>query len=220
MIESTPAAKATEISATIRRSAPAPDRAGVRAQGRAAGACSTPLRPPPCVPGSSARRAGRSPAPHRGARERQDPGKPVEALSRRRGEHGGPELRDELVLDLLLGRALRDALPDQALDPARGGCVGLVERGLARRTDELALQVGRARTGGGDRGQNKSRHDCQQEPHAPRTSCTQSWNRSLLPSRWTPACSRSHTSLPERATKNVSGTPVKPYLVVVLPGPS
>src|ERR671925_1442067 len=44
------------------------------------------------------------------AGKRQEPGEPVEAFARRRREHRRPELRDQLVLDLLLRGAGLDLL--------------------------------------------------------------------------------------------------------------
>src|SRR5215216_2571527 len=218
MIDSTPAANATGISAIEPGELPVEPALELRIEGWAAVGvrhCLVAARPAPAPDEHRDHRRGGQEADRR-----QEPDDPVEALLRRRRQHRRPELRDQLVLDLLLRCALRDALPDQALDPAGGRCVRLVKRRLAGRTDQLALQVGRVRTGCGSGHQDESRGERQHEPHAPSTSSTQSSNRSLLPSRWTPASTRSHTSLPERATKNVSGTPVNPYWVVVFPGPS
>ena len=64
---------------------------------------------------------------------------------RRLREHAWPELVDELGLDLRLGRARRDPLADDLLHPSRDRRVGLVERRLAGRADELRLEVGGTR---------------------------------------------------------------------------
>ena len=73
------------------------------------------------------------------AAERQQPGEQVEALLRRLGEHAGPELIDELGLDLAprsspaAMRSRMNAFIRRAI-----GRVGLVERRLAGRADDLA----------------------------------------------------------------------------------
>ena len=77
--------------------------------------------------------------------ERQQPGDEVESLARRHGEDGGPELVDELRLDLALRVAGRDPGADVRLHPQRDRRVGGVERRLADRADELGLELGGCR---------------------------------------------------------------------------
>src|SRR4051812_9215178 len=91
-------------------------------------------------------------ADRRGARddpgERQQPREQPEAVLRRRREHAGAELRDELVLDL----ALRVAGGDPAADVdahARGDRrVGHVEREVAGGEQDLAPEVPQRRGAG------------------------------------------------------------------------
>lgn len=144
------------------------------------------------------------------ADDRQQPREPVEALAWRRRQNLVAELGDELVPDLRLGGAGGDPPRQVGLDLPRGGRVGLVERGLASRADELALEIGERRAGRCRPGQSKGDDGYRQESQAASTSWTQASKRSRFSSRWTPAWSRSHTSFPLRPTKNVSGTPVTP----------
>src|SRR5215207_5068904 len=76
-------------------------------------------------------------------RQRQDPGEPMEPLTRWRRQHRRSEVRDELVLDLLLGGTVLDPPRHVGLDLPRHRRVRLVERGLAGGADQLVLETGR-----------------------------------------------------------------------------
>src|SRR5215210_2981995 len=153
-------------------------------------------RPPVRGRGYGGGRSRAAPAPdqrrnHGGAdkepRERQEPREPVEPLPRRRREDGRPELVDELCLDLLLRRAGLDTPLDVRLDLPGDRGVGLVESGFARRTDQLALEVGERRARGRGRSREGQReHGDGEGSHAVRISCTHASNRSRFRSRWTP----------------------------------
>src|SRR4051812_11263784 len=78
-------------------------------------------------------------------RERKEPGEEVEAALRRLGEHGRPELIDELCLDLRRAVAGCDPRANVGLHPRRDGRARLVERRLARGADDLGFEVRLAR---------------------------------------------------------------------------
>src|SRR5437588_12880044 len=72
------------------------------------------------------------------AGDRQPPREQVEALPRRRREDRLAELRDELLLDLAVGRALCAPPRDVRLEALRDRRVRLVERRVAGRAHDLA----------------------------------------------------------------------------------
>ena len=87
------------------------------------------------------------PEPERG--EREEPGEQIEAALRRLGEHGRAELVDELRLDLRRAVTGRDPRANERLHPGGDRRARLVEGRLARRADDLGLEVGLARRVGG-----------------------------------------------------------------------
>src|SRR5215208_5247297 len=221
MIETRPAANATGSCSSIEARellVDAPIELGVeRRDGRRLRHCVTNIARPGPAP-----RAERKPC--RGdadAAQRKRPREQVEAVLARHAEDARAELVDELLLDLRLRRALRDAAPDLGLHLACDWCVRLVERGVAGRADELALELalrrvpvarerrrrrGEQRDGSGD---GDGPHD-RRARRMPSSSC----------SRVAAASTCGGTTRPLRSTKNVSGSPVTPHLPSVDPGPS
>src|SRR5579872_7284134 len=174
-----------------------------------------------------------APAPHadgehtgaaEDAADRQPPREEIEALVRRRGEDPLPEVGDELVLDLLRAPALRDAAGDLRLDLLRGRRLRHVERRVAGRAHDLALEIRerrlRMRAGRRRAGEHERRRGRREEAERhwssaariPRSKAA-TWFV-IVPMMCEP------TSLPLRSMKKVSGTPVSPYLSPILPEPS
>src|SRR5262245_49700247 len=146
--------------------------------------------------------------------EREQPCEKTEATCRRLRENAWTELRDERALDLLLGPAVRDPRANERLHSLCHQRVRLVERRLARRTDELCLEIGRVRRGpgrrcGNERGCDEDAHRDAGHDHVVRASAIASRSRARSSSVLiapTIAC----TTLPSRSTTYVSGSPVTP----------
>ena len=194
-------------------------RAGARSPGRAR------RRPVGGSPGSRARASGSSarrrtraaPAPSDHAAERQPPREQVEALVRRRREDAGAEVRDELRLDLALrSRTASIRVWMKRLDPLRRRRVRLVERRVAGRAHDLALEV-RATCAAARRRPRQARRARAPRRRRPRAREDHESSAASTPRRNASAwfgdrcrrCARRRDGLC-RSMKYVSGTPVIP----------
>ena len=217
--ETNPAANETASRVPITRSGASASSRRPRASG------SSPSRRRPAAArrrrgrGSSARRRARAAPRRRGCRRSAATTRAGRSpcAAARRGP--GAEVRHELRLDLALRPALRDPLRDQRFDLLRHRRVRLVERRVARRAHDLALEVRerRARRAGGsrrrrDRERRDERGD-RAEDHelsaacTPCANCSANFDSVIGPEMWKP------TSRPCRSTKYVSGNAGDPVAV-------
>src|SRR5207247_412031 len=123
------------------------------------------------------------------------------AVSRRPGDHRRPEVRDQPVLDLRARVAGGDPLRDEALHLLGDRRVGLIERHVTRRADDLALELAlrrmllaRRRGRSGEQERRKRYEE------------SASWMHWSSVSRVT-APGTCATTRPRLSAQNVSGTP-------------
>ena len=112
--------------------------------------------------------------------ERQQPGEEIEPALGRLGEHGGAELVDELGLDLRGAVTGRDLRADERLHPRRDRRVRLVERRLARRADDLRLEIGLPRRSPPRPAPASASASAQRRPRAARVTARASASRDAL----------------------------------------
>ena len=124
--------------------------------------------------------------------KRKQPGEEVESMLRRLGEHGRAELVDELRLDLRRAVPGRDARANERLHACRDRRVRLVERRLARRADDLALEIGLAGPVGGEGRRHERRRERQGEREDERDPADHCGvpSASARPRRMRPCCAR------------------------------